>query len=280
MTPEVSRCCATRYPLLLVHGAAVRDGARERTWGRIPEALRAHGAQVYFGRHDAWGTPETNAVQLLERLPEILAESGATKINIIAHSKGGLDARHLLTLLPEDELPLASLTTIATPHQGFRSLDLLFSWVRPAFVPLAFVINGLSRKHGDENPNFTGACEYLTASYMRKRNALQPSLSPLYSQQFASSLHGFYDKVSSFAAYLFIRLAEGPNDGLVPLQSAGYDNFRGELSTRAGRGVAHSLLVDRKRQPFSRLRLPGASRSVEAQFADEARRIPLQVADI
>jgi hypothetical protein len=39
-------------------------------------------------------------------------------------------------------------------------------------------------------------------------------------------------------------------------------------------------LVDRKRQPFSRLRLPGASRSVEAQFADEARRIPLQVADI
>ena len=43
-------CCKTRYPILLLHGAGFRDLKRPFYWGRIPDALEAHGAALYYGR--------------------------------------------------------------------------------------------------------------------------------------------------------------------------------------------------------------------------------------
>lgn len=279
-TDPSSLSCKTRYPLLLVHGVGVRDHANFGIWGRIPQTLEAHGATVYFGEHDAWGTCRSNAVQLLERLPQILATSGATKINIIAHSKGGLDSRYLISLFPEDELPIASLTTIATPHHGSRSLDVLFSAARPLLTSLAPLINATYRKLGDQRPDFVGACRDLTASHMKKFNALQPSLEPVYSQQFSGNLHGVLDDPLSLATYSFIYLFEGANDGLVAMQSASYDNHRGEITTQTGRGVTHPLLVDVTKKPFSLRTLPGSSRQENMLHTNKAQRVPLQVADI
>ena len=286
-TFEAGSSCATRYPLLLVHGVGVRDGKRSRIWGRIPEALRRQGAQVYFGEHDAWGTPLSNAVQLLERLPAILAESGATKINVIAHSKGGVDTRHLINLLSEgapDELPIASLTTIATPHHGCYSLEVLFSTFWPVFFPLASVVNRVYRMAGDENPDFFSTCVCLTESNMREFNAAQPSLAPVFSQQFAGSLQGLLDDPLVFLPYLIVSRFEGPNDGIVALRSTSYDHFRGVCCTMSGRGISHDRLVDLPRRPFSTRILPGASRSgikrssVEPEGVPEG--VPLDCEDI
>ena len=55
--------------------------------------------------------------ELARRLRDVLRETGAEKVNIIAHSKGGLDSRWAITklgLAPQ----VASLTTINTPHRG------------------------------------------------------------------------------------------------------------------------------------------------------------------
>ena len=262
-TDTDSSSCATRYPLLLLHGAGMRDGKKSRIWGRIPEVLRSQGAQVFFGEHDAWGTPFSNAVQLLEKLPEILAESGSTKINIIAHSKGGVDARHLLALLleePLDELPIASLTTIATPHHGSRSLEVLLSALWPIFIPIDLLVNRIYKGFGDENPDFLGTCLQLTPLNMREFNASQPDLSPVYSQQFASRLHGAVDDPLVFLPYFIVYRLEGPNDGLITLHSSSYDHFRGEFCTADGRGLSHDYLVDLPKRPFSSLRLSRSSK--------------------
>ena len=57
--------CRTKYPIILVHGLGVTDtGGLYVPWGRIPDALRAHGAAVYLGGQDAWGSIETGAAQL------------------------------------------------------------------------------------------------------------------------------------------------------------------------------------------------------------------------
>ena len=40
--------CKTRYPILLLHGAGFRDLKRPLYWGRIPGALEAHGAALYY----------------------------------------------------------------------------------------------------------------------------------------------------------------------------------------------------------------------------------------
>ena len=246
-----SLCCNTRYPLLLVHGVGVRDSKHERIWGRIPEALRAQGATVYLGNHDAWGTPLSNAAQLCERLVTIFAESGAEKVNIIAHSKGGLDSRFLIAQFPPDELPIASLTTISTPHHGSRSLQFLLTHTLPVFIPLNALMNTIYGRLGDKNPNFLETCKYLTNTSMEAFNAEQPELPHLLSQQFGSAFTKWTDDLSSTGTSPLIKRIEGPNDGLVALESAAYDNFCGEFFTLEGRGISHALQVDGLKKPFS-----------------------------
>lgn len=286
MPSKDSERCATRYPLLLVHGVGVRDSAKESIWGRIPRTLRAEGAQVYCGEHDGWGTSATNAEQLRQRVDTILAECSTNKVNIIAHSKGGLDARHLIALYTSEPprsgiMPVASLTTIATPHRGSRTLELLLSSVaRFAFRPLAALINRSFKRMGDKNPDFIGACKDLSASQAELLNEQQPSLLPVYSQQFTSCLQSIKDSMVSLATYPFILHIEGPNDGLVTLESAAYDNFCGELRTSTGRGISHAALVDVLRKPFSARTQQESPDSTDLNKAEKAEAIPLQVDDI
>ena len=55
---------------------------------------------------------------------QVLAETGAEKVNIIAHSKGGLDSRYAISCLGMDKY-VATLTTINTPHYGCDMVDYL-----------------------------------------------------------------------------------------------------------------------------------------------------------
>ena len=47
------RICATRYPLLLVHGVFFLDFKFPPYWGRIPAELEKNGAQVFYGEHQS-----------------------------------------------------------------------------------------------------------------------------------------------------------------------------------------------------------------------------------
>lgn len=54
-----------------------------------------------------------------ERLHRSLKETVKGKeVNLVAHSMGGLDCRHLLTHIQPSEYRALSLTTLATPHRG------------------------------------------------------------------------------------------------------------------------------------------------------------------
>ena len=107
----------TRYPLLLVHGFAMKDTFFMRSFGRIDRLLRIQGYQVYSSNIDAVGSVEGNAAQLKAEIERICAETGAEKVNIIAHSKGGLDAKHMIRQL-DMAGRVASLTTLCTPFRG------------------------------------------------------------------------------------------------------------------------------------------------------------------
>ena len=83
--------CRTKYPIILAHGLGVTEqGGLYAPWGRIPDTLRAQGAAVYFGGQDAWGSIETGAGQMKRAVDRALRETGCDRVNIIAHSKGGL----------------------------------------------------------------------------------------------------------------------------------------------------------------------------------------------
>ncbi len=84
----------TRYPILPVHELAMRDALFLKSWGRINRILLIQGYTVYKRNLDAMGSVETNVTRLREEIGSIRAETSSDKVNIIAPSKGGLDAKY------------------------------------------------------------------------------------------------------------------------------------------------------------------------------------------
>ena len=82
--------CQTKYPLLLVHGVFFRDSVNFNYWGRIPKELLSNGATVFYGNHQSAASIADSAGELAARIRQIVAETNCEKVNIIAHSKGGL----------------------------------------------------------------------------------------------------------------------------------------------------------------------------------------------
>ena len=68
--------CATKYPILLIHGTGGRDRKYLCYWGRIPKALEERGAKIYYGGQDSWATIEENAKMLKANLLKALDNSG------------------------------------------------------------------------------------------------------------------------------------------------------------------------------------------------------------
>ena len=130
----------SRYPFILVHGVMLKDFKFLRAFGRIEKNLNEAGFKVYTAQTDGFGTIENNAEQLKKEILEILDEENAEKINIIAHSKGGLDGKYMIENLNMRE-KTASLTTLCTPHKGSQIATMLLRL--PDFLKrfIAFWIN-------------------------------------------------------------------------------------------------------------------------------------------
>lgn len=123
-----------RLPIVLAHGF---NGSPENEWGvhpHIVSALRADGHQVYVARVAPIQSVEVRAAQLGEEVDRALAEFSADRVNLVAHSMGGLDARYLVSALGYSDR-VASVTTISTPHRGSRIADVLLGLVGGAVEP-------------------------------------------------------------------------------------------------------------------------------------------------
>lgn len=66
------------------------------------------------GKH---GTAACNAKELKQKIAKFLKPLKAKKVNIIAHSKGGLDSQELAKI-SAPEFEIATLSTLSTPHLG------------------------------------------------------------------------------------------------------------------------------------------------------------------
>lgn len=95
------RVCATKYPILMVHGVFFRDFRYLNYWGRIPKELEKNGAVIYYGNHQSAASVADSGRELAQRIKEIVRDTGCEKVNLIAHSKGGLDCRYALCNLGE-----------------------------------------------------------------------------------------------------------------------------------------------------------------------------------
>lgn len=133
--PDARGYTETRYPIVLVHGWFGFDtiGPIDYFSG-IPEALREGGAEVYVAQVPAANYTEVRGEQLLAQVQEILALSGADKVNLIGHSHGGPTTRYVAGVAPE---LVASVTSIAGVNRGSPVADMsLEEYDRPVVGPM------------------------------------------------------------------------------------------------------------------------------------------------
>jgi triacylglycerol lipase len=117
------------YPIVLLHGMGGFDKLNlpiDITYfdGVVADLASEGETQVFVTVAPPYDTSEVRAQSIKTQLEDILAKTGAAKLNVIGHSQGGMDARILASpngLAMGDVI--ASVTTLATPHRGSGVAD-------------------------------------------------------------------------------------------------------------------------------------------------------------
>ena len=242
--------CKTKYPILMVHGIFFRDWQYFNYWGRIPKELVRNGATIFYGKQQSANNVECSAGELAEQIKNILAETGAEKVNIIAHSKGGLDSRYAISKLGMDKY-VATLTTINTPHYGCKFVDRILKSCPQGLID--FVDNKYNKvftKLGDKNPSFIQGLTDLTFESCQKFNE-QVIDSPLVKyHSVMSRMNGMFSAGFPLnVGYAFNKPhTEKGNDGLVTVESGLYGEWAEMIPDTPKRGISHGDVIDLMRE--------------------------------
>lgn len=175
---------ATRYPIILVHGlsgSAKFFGVIDYWYG-IQSDLEAHGANVYVVSLSSYQSdlgPNGRGEQLLAYVKEVLAATGAQKVNLIGHSQGGFTSRYVAAVAPD---LVASVTTIGTPHHGTQLADFIEQTLDTdptglsGTAAFAFLnVIGLAISDGNTDENARAAFAEITTKGAARFNAVVPS---------------------------------------------------------------------------------------------------------
>ena len=216
-----------RFPIVLAHGIARFDILREIFVRRSPvpedqlgdqlhyfkgikSHLEANGFDVHHSSVDFAGSVDLRAQQLSVQIDQVLNESGSEKVHIIAHSMGGLDARHMIVDIEGMADKVASLTTIGTPHLGTSFADFGFS------AGGGIAVDGLRpiiNLEGFEDLT-TAACEEFNSRAKNK----EASNAVVY-RTYASAEERDLVFLLLQPSWFIISMNEGENDGLVSVKS-------------------------------------------------------------
>jgi len=176
---------ATRYPIILVHGIAGTNayfGVLDYWYG-IQADLEQHGANVYVANLSSFESdagPNGRGEQLLAYVKQVLAATGAPKVNLIGHSQGGLTSRYVAAVAPQ---LVASVTTIGTPHRGSQMADFVEEVLaadqtglsEPILTSLANLLGAAASSNHNPNENAAAGLEVLTTANAAIFNKQFPS---------------------------------------------------------------------------------------------------------
>ena len=242
--------CKTKYPLLLVHGVFFRDFDHFNYWGRIPAELEKNGATIYDGEHNSAASVNDSALELEKRIKEIVEQTGCGKVNIIAHSKGGLDSRTAIATTSARQY-VASLTTINTPHRGCEFADYLLGEIpQKQQEMIAKQYNTVAAKLGDKNPDFLAAVYDLTSEKCRERNEIIHDDPDIYYQSVGSVMNeASSGQFPLNFTYRLVKYFDGENDGLVGIDSFNWgSSLQMVRLEKKGRGISHGDMIDLNRE--------------------------------
>jgi triacylglycerol lipase len=197
-------------PVVLVHGLFGFDrigvpGVMLHYFRGIVKHLESLGVHAHAVRLPAAASVPDRARILVEKIVAL----GHERVDIIAHSLGGLDARYALAKLDLAK-HVRSIVTIGTPHHGTP----LANWAHEG--PL-----GLARKAIKLVGIPLHALDWLSPAALEKFNADVPNVEGV---RYACVVGGIREpgtpvSLAIAAVHAYLRRVSGPNDGLVPISS-------------------------------------------------------------
>ena len=246
---KADRICETKYPILLVHGVFFRDNRILNYWGRIPAELKKNGATLYYGGQQSALSVEDSSKELAKKIEEIVTTTGCGKLNIIAHSKGGLDSRFAITHLGCAKY-VATLTTINTPHRGCIFAEALLNTVKPKIKNfIEKIYNKTYYALGDDSPDFMAAVTDLTNSRCEEFNRNTPDSPEVVYRSVSSKAKNFRSgRFPLNVSYPIVKKYDGDNDGLVALDSAVWGERFTAVYPKGRRGITHADMIDLNRE--------------------------------
>jgi triacylglycerol lipase len=244
-----SDTCDTSYPIVLAHGMGTQAEIMQFIpyWGDIDGALEDEGAEVYITSVNAMDATASKAAQWKAQVLEIMAVTGAAKVNVIGHSHGCLYTRYAISNLGMGSM-VASHTSLAGPHRGSSAADMIMGLIPDDMEPMVGdVLDTLmSFLMGDVNGNSVANGYELTRPYMN--NVFNPGtldVPGIYYQSYAYKCKNFIGAGPIFSITWAAMLPEeGDNDVLVSVNSAKWGNYKGVVEGAWwGYGVNHLAAV-------------------------------------
>jgi triacylglycerol lipase len=231
----------TRYPVVLLHGFLGFDEILQvEYFYRVRRDYQNNCVKVFTPSVNPVTYIHKRAEELAPQIDRILARTKAEKVNIIAHSMGGLDARYLISSLGYGDR-IASVTTIGTPHRGTPVPEMIWSILGKGdhvlYDAFEFLVAGVvtKGKHQPSELDLQAALWNLSPEFLNDYfNPANTNDERVYYQSYAGmssvtalTTGDFLDPV--LIPFNLAFLGWGKNDGLVSTSSAKWGNFRGIL---------------------------------------------------
>ena len=227
---------ALKLPIVFVHGLGGFDELRLELFGPLrtrfeyfyclSNPLLAAGVpKIYAAKLPRTASIEDRARALKQFVNEHVK---GQRFHIIAHSMGGLDARYYIHHL-EGARRVASLTTLGTPHHGSPIADIGTNYLIDPILD-ALHKTGMTKWRGYVESYFAGH-KNLRPEIIAEFNRQTPDAETVAYFSYggnppAEAVHWVLRPVYEI---MLRRDDAGPNDGLVPVVSAKWSGWRGEV---------------------------------------------------
>lgn len=233
------------FPIILAHGVCRFDalwnevleldncedesGDNLHYFKGIRSMLKKKGYDV-FHSNVPWGERvDVRAEALRDNVRRIMRDTGAPRVNIIAHSMGGLDARRMMfndRNHGKIHEHIASLTTLSTPHWGSSFAD----WGLERFGQAI----SLAREIGLDIEAFKDLTVAACKGFNEDPEVVEfeqrlPERIKIQTYAAQQNFWGLFTPLK--ITYAIINEKEGPNDGLVSVRSAKWQDvfFQGVI---------------------------------------------------
>ncbi len=226
----------TRFPTVLVHGwTGFESIGPIEYFYQVLDTLEPDGYPLVVAVLDAYNSTVVRSEQLAPQIDTALSSWRARKVNLIAHSQGGLDSRRVISTLGYGDR-IASLTTISTPHHGTPLADIALGLLPGDNALILDFMLGLVGASPQQSSDAEASFASMTTAYVdgefNPQNPDDPRVRYFwFAGRTCLSLLECGDIVDApiSLGYTTLAVLAGLNDGVVPVSSAQWGEGSGTI---------------------------------------------------